>query len=491
MAADSSAPEGPAREAALRMSSSRLALLYTGLVTLITAVLLATVYLVTRGALEREIAAVIRAEVDDLGDDLRLGGVERVAATLRLRADSWGRTGAVFLLADEQFRAVAGNLSAWPRDIEVTPSTMVEFEIAAHERGTPVMHPVEARIERLANGYWLLVGADTSERQEVLRRFELATLWGTGLTALCVWLLGAAYARRTARRVREYANTCQTIMHGDLTQRLRTAGARDEFDALAMAVNAMLDRIEEQNTTLRTAFDSIAHDLRTPLYRLRVRLEEAQLHGVPADSATRQATQELVTPALEELDRVQRTLATLLAIARAEAAGVTTHADHVDLAALAASLVELYAPGMRAAGLEVTFDAGEPAPLTGNRQLLAQLITNLLENALKYVPAGGHVNVRVRPSAAGFTLTIADDGPGIAAADREAALRPFVRVGETIATTAGSGLGLSLAAAVARLHRAQLTLGDNAPGLIVSCEFPAAARRDVSEIMGSDPISAS
>ena len=152
---------------ALRMSSARLALLYIALVTLLTAALLVTVYLLTRSALEREIAAVIRAEVEDLGDDLRLGGVERVAATLRLRADSWGRTGAVFLLADENFRPVAGNLSAWPRDVEPRSfdHRMVEFEITASERGAQVLHPVEARVERLANGYWLLVGADTSERQ--------------------------------------------------------------------------------------------------------------------------------------------------------------------------------------------------------------------------------------------------------------------------------------------------------------------------------------
>ena len=461
----------------MRMSSARLALVYTALVTILTSVLLGTVYLLTRSALEREISAVVRAEVEDLSDDLRLGGVEQVAATLRLRADGWGRTGAVFLLADQDFKPVAGNLSEWPRDDAPNASSLVEFEIAALELGEPVRHPVEARIEHLSNGYWLLVGADTSERQNVLRRFGLATLWGIALTALAVWLLGAAYARRTARRVRDYATTCETIVQGDLTQRLRVDGSRDEFDALAIAVNAMLDRIEQQTSTLRAAFDSIAHDLRTPLYRLRVRLEEAQLHA-GGDEAVRREAQELVAPALEELDRVQRTLATLLQIARAEAAGVTTHGDEVDLAALAANMVELYAPGMRAAGLDVTLDAPEPAQLTGNRQLLAQLVTNLLENVLKYVPSGGHVRVAVRNTAGGITLSVADDGPGIAAADRAAALRPFVRVGDASAKATGSGLGLSLASAVARLHRAQLTLDDNAPGLIVHCEFPAGTRRD-------------
>jgi signal transduction histidine kinase len=465
----------------MRMSSARLALLYAALVTVLTGTLLMTVYLLTRGALEREIAAVVRAEVEDLSDDLRQGGVPQVAATLRERTDSWGRTGAVFLLADDNFRPVAGNLSAWPRDVATVPSSMVEFEISAHELDRPVLHPVEARIERLPNGYWLLVGADTSERQNVLRRFWLATLWGTGLTALCVWLLGTAYARRTARRVRDYASTCQTIMQGDLTRRLRVDGSGDEFDALAVAVNAMLGRIEQQTATLRATFDSIAHDLRTPLYRLRVRLEEAQLRPASSAATQEQAAQELVGPALEELDRVQRTLATLLAIARAEAQGVTTHGDDIDLAALAASLVELYAPGMKAAGLEVALDAPAPARITGNRQLIAQLITNLLENALKYVPTGGHVRVHVGAEGERMTLSVADDGPGIAPAERAAALRPFVRVGDAASKATGTGLGLSLAAAVARLHGAQLTLGDNAPGLIVRCEFPAAARRDASD----------
>lgn len=457
----------------MRISSARLALLYAALVAVLTTLLLAGIYLLTRGALEREAQAVARAEIGDLIDDMRLGGIERVAATLRTRADRWGRTGAVFVLADENLRPIAGNLTRWPREVRPRPAANVHFSIAAHERDEEVLHPVEAHVERLSNGYWLLVGADTSERQRVLRRFGYATLWGVGLTALCVWLVGAAFARRTARRVREYARTCESIMQGDIAQRLRVDGSRDEFDALAAAVNAMLDALERQTETLRAAFDSIAHDLRTPLYRLRVRLEEAQLSAGPDD------LDDLVVPALEELDRVQRTLATLLAIARAEARGVTTHGDDVDLAELATSLVELYAPGMRAAGLAVSIDAPKPARLTGNRQLLAQLITNLLENALKYVPAGGHVDVTVRKSDGGIVLSVTDDGPGIAAADREAALRPFVRLGESTSTATGSGLGLSLAAAVARLHRAQLTLDDNAPGLVVRCEFPStAARRD-------------
>jgi signal transduction histidine kinase len=452
----------------MRMSSARLALLYAALMAVLTSALLVSVYLLTRSVLEREISMVIRAEVEDLADDLRLGGVERVAQTLRLRVDSWGRTGAVFLLTDSQFRPVAGNLSEWPRDVvpgAATLSTTVQFDILARERDSQVLHPVQARVERLSNGYWLLVGADTSERQRVLRRFGLATLWGTLLTALCVWVLGAAYARRTARRVREYATTCETIMRGDLTQRLRVDVSRDEFDALALAVNAMLEALERQTTTLRTAFDSIAHDLRTPLYRLRVRLEEAQLRSPTSN-------EDLIGPSLEELDRVQRTLATLLEISRAEAHGLTTHRDEVDLAQLATNMVELYAPGMRAAGLDVTLDAPDPAPLTGNRQLLAQLITNLLENALKYVPAGGRVEVRVRNTAGAVSLTISDNGPGIPAEERAAALRPFVRVGDAAAKASGSGLGLSLAAAVARLHGSRLTLGDNSPGLIVHCDFP-------------------
>jgi signal transduction histidine kinase len=231
----------------------------------------------------------------------------------------------------------------------------------------------------------------------------------------------------------------------------------------------MLNRIEQQATLLRATFGSIAHDLRTPLYRLRVRLEEGMLReDVPA------AARELVHPALDELDRVQRTLATLLEIARAESGNPARQAERVYLVALAHEMHELYAPGMQEGGLKLAIQATGEAFIQGQRQLLAQLIANLLENALKYVPSGGHIRLEVQAQAERVQLIVADDGPGISAQDRDRAQQPFVRLDDSSAVS-GSGLGLSLVRSIARLHRGEIDLADNHPGLRVSCSFPRAA----------------
>jgi signal transduction histidine kinase len=201
-----------------------------------------------------------------------------------------------------------------------------------------------------------------------------------------------------------------------------------------------------------------------------VRLEEGLL-----DSETSRATRELVAPVLEELDRVQRTLATLLEIARAESGGLARKPERIDLVALAREMCELYAPGMQEKDLKLQLEVGSEAPIGGERQLLAQLIANLLENALKYVPAGGHVRLAVQAMPERTTLIVADDGRGIAAADRERAQQPFVRLEDGSAAPAGSsgsGLGLSLVRAIARVHRGDVELQDNNPGLRVVCSFP-------------------
>jgi signal transduction histidine kinase len=449
-----------------RSSAARLAFVYGTVVLLLVIALQGTVFLLTRSALQREIHAIVSAELEDLAEDYRDGGTASLVAVLRAHTDSWGRTGAVYLLTDEALRPLAGNLTAWPEDVRPVESHEVRFRIVTGVEGPRSTHPVWARVVQLPGDYWLLVGTDISESERSLRRFGLATIWGIGLITALIGVLGWWYSRQTARRVLDFNLACDSIVHSDLSRRLEVGRRSDEFDQLSRTVNDMLNRIEQQATMLRTTFGSIAHDLRTPLYRLRVRLEE----GLLRDDTT-SATRELVAPALEELDRVQRTLGTLLEIARAEAGSLAARSECVDLVSLAREMCELYSPGMQDKGLRLQLDADGEASIAGQRQLLAQLIANLLENALKYVPAGGNVLLSVRSVNERIVLALADDGPGIPAPDRERAQRPFVRL-DPDAAVSGSGLGLSLVRAIARLHRGEIELGDNQPGLKVACSFP-------------------
>ncbi|HXC57675.1 MAG TPA: HAMP domain-containing sensor histidine kinase [Steroidobacteraceae bacterium] len=455
-------------EKSFRSSTARLAIVYGAAVLLLVVALQGTVFLLTRSALQREVHTVVSAELESLAEDFNDGGIDSLIDVLRSRADSWGRTGAVYLLTDESLQPLAGNLAAWPADVSPVRGHEVEFRIETRGRDAGETHPVWARIEELPGNYWLLVGTDTSESRRALSRFGLATLWGIGLITALIGVLGWGYSRQTARRVRDFTAACDSIVHSDLGRRLQLGTRSDEFDQLSGTVNNMLNRIEQQATLLRATFGSIAHDLRTPLYRLRVRLEEGLLH-----SDTSRATRDLVVPALDELDRVQRTLGTLLEIARAEAGGLARKPERIDLVSLAQEMYELYAPGMQEKDLKLQLDLTGEAPIGGERQLLAQLIANLLENALKYVPNGGHVMLAVKVAADRTTLIVADDGRGIAAPDRERAQRPFVRLEETAAPASGSGLGLSLVRAIARVHRGDVELQDNHPGLRVVCSFPS------------------
>jgi signal transduction histidine kinase len=417
--------------------------------------------------LQREMQSVHAVDLEELTEVFNAGGVDKLIEALRSRTERLGRSGAVYLLINESRERLAGNLTWWPMDDpERYSGREVRFRIRT-EGSRPTTHPVWAKVEMLPGYYWLLVGTDVNESERSMRIFGLATIWGVALITALIGLLGWWYSRHAARRVRAISATCDTIVHSDLSQRLQVGRRNDEFDQLSRTVNDMLGRLEQQAAMLRTTFGSIAHDLRTPLYRLRVRLEEGLLHADPS-----RAARELVPPALEELDRVQRTLGTLLEIARAESGDPTREQKQVDLAALAREMHDLYLPGMQERNLHLRLELADPAPVAGQRQLLAQLIANLLENALKYVPSGGEVVLSVRTDATRTMLTVADNGPGIAAADRERAQQPFVRLHDGTDPQAGSGLGLSLVRAIVRLHRGDVALQDNQPGLRVVCTFP-------------------
>lgn len=451
-------------EAAFHSSTARLTFSYGVIVLLLVVGLQGTVFLLTRSALENEVNRVVSAELESLARDYNNppGGMGNLVISLRSRADSWGRTGAVYLLTDPALRKMEGNLSSWPRDIQPRSNVRVQFRISA--AGEEKTHPVSAQIVQLPGGSWLLVGTDTSEMERSLHRFGLATLWGIGAITALIALLGRWYAMRTARRVRAFSTTCDSIVHSDLSRRLEMSNTGDEYDQLSRTVNEMLERIEQQAVLLRTAFGSIAHDLRTPLYRLRVRLEEALLHAESEES------RELVGPALDELDRMQRTLATLLEIARAEGGSTVAGSDWVDLTQLTQEMYELYLPGMQEKGMELTLDADPDVSMMGKRQLLAQLIANLLENAMKYVQEGGKVAMSLHSDDGRIELVVSDNGPGIPTAERERAQEPFVTL-QTSSEKPSSGLGLSLVKAIVRLHRGELVLANNSPGLRVECRF--------------------
>lgn len=448
----------------LRSSTARLALLYLCGVVLGVSALLWTVFLLTQRAMDTQVDLVIQTEIESLSEDYRGGGLPRLVEVLDQRVDDWGRLGAVYLLLDPKGQQLAGNLSSWP--LALAPQgEWREFEISANEHGRDVSHPVRAALVALG-GNRLLVGTDLSERRRFMLRLRTTTLWGMGLTALLMALIGWWFSRRVAGRVRGVAQACARIISGDLTRRLPLDGSFDEFDQLASAVNVMLDRIEQQTAAVRTTFNSAAHDLRAPLHRIRTRLE-TQLQDAALDSAGSKAMQATIS----DLERVQHTLAMLLQIAQAEAGGGGAP-EPVDLAQLAQELYELYGPEARERGVELRLQTAGAAVITGHRQLLAQLCTNLLENVIKYVPAGGEVELAVRAGAGRVTLSVGDNGPGIPEASRTSMLLPFRRL-ERDAAVSGSGLGLSLVAAVVRLHGGTLELCENAPGLLVRCGFPA------------------
>jgi signal transduction histidine kinase len=439
---------------------------YTLLVTLAVALTLGTAYFLTESLITDEVDLIIDTELKSLTDKFARSGLDGVTDEINLRIDSWGRIGAVYMIADPNFERIAGNVTHWPFDGMPT-ERWPEFEIATIEPGRRAVHPVRAAVRTLPGGDLLLVGTDISQGRRFADKFRVATLWGIGLSTLAAALAGFWFSYRLARRVDDVTHTCQRIMAGDLGSRLPLAGANDEFDALASAVNRVLDRLEEQAGTLRATFDSTAHDLRAPLQRLRTRLDALLLTTPQLEPAVHES----VESALHEVDHLQRTLATLLQIALAESGTPLSSPASVDVGELAAELVELFEPVAASQGVALDCNPEPNAWVQGNRQLLAQLLTNLIENGLKYVPSGGRIEVDVQRLGDRARLVVADNGPGIAAEDRARAVQPFVRIGQ--GKQEGSGLGLSLVAAIARLHRGSLLLENNEPGLRVVVELPA------------------
>jgi signal transduction histidine kinase len=268
------------------------------------------------------------------------------------------------------------------------------------------------------------------------------------------------------QRLDSINRTASEIMGGDLSRRVVISGTQDEFDTLAQNLNAMLDRIERLMRGVQEVADSVAHDLRTPLTRLRNRLETINRHS--ADNAE-------VEAAILETDRLIATFNGLLLIAEADAGIVREAMTTVDLASVGEDILELYAPLAEENGIELVLQPSGSITIEGNRSLVSQAMANLVDNAIKYTPKGGKVIIAISERAVGAEISVADTGPGIPAEQRAHVVERFVRLEES-RSSPGTGLGLALVAAVSRLHGAVLILEDNKPGLKAIIRFSRSTR---------------
>ena len=426
----------------------------------------------------RQLTQTIDAEARVLSENYQSGGLRRLVNAVEQRAAVPG--GTIYLLADSSGRAIAGNLLSIPSQISGPPG-WIEFSYEVFQSGERQLRLARARTFSLQGGFSLLVGRDIAEQRRFEQVITSALLWGLGLTVLIGLLAGFIVSRRMMVRIGRMTAISQKIMAGNLSERIAETGSGDELDQLAISLNDMLDRIEKLLLGLREVSDNIAHDLKTPLTRLRNRVEMA-LRAKPSTKTYRMALEQTI----EESDHLIEIFNALLSIARAEAGARDAKMTNIDGVAMVQDIAELYEPVAEEQGRRIRVDAVSVATFTGNRELISQALANLLDNALKYgqsetiKPADGEeILLRLVRSKGKIEISVSDCGPGIPQADRERVLHRFVRL-ESSRSETGSGLGLSLAAAVVRLHGGSLRLEDNqecdkadhGPGLVVTISLP-------------------
>ena len=454
-----------------RTTTFRLSLSYLALFSAAAAVAIFFIYWNTTVLLSRQLNQTIEAELTGLAEQYRAGGLDQLVRIVAERSETPGNS--LYLVADKDGKQLAGNLSAVSPQLwdSVGP---VEFVYSRPASGGVERRLAFANVFRLPGGYRLIVGRDIEDRRELSRLILNTMLWGLGAMALVG--IGGGYwvSRKLLTRIDGLAATTRTIMAGDLAGRLPVSGSGDELDRLSQSVNLMLARIEQLMAGLREVSDNIAHDLKTPLNRLRNRVEEALRE--PQDET---AYRDVLERTIEEADGLIKTFNALLSIARLEAGAGGENRDMLDMAALVQDVAELYEPVAEERGIALKAQAADPIIIHGDRQLLGQALANLIDNALKYgAPSAGagngyapEVDVQADASGGVARIVVSDRGPGVPDTERDRVLSRFVRLEES-RSEPGSGLGLSLVAAVARLHGGKLRLEDNEPGLRVVLSLP-------------------
>lgn len=461
--APATASERPTR--LLRSSTFRLTVAYLLIFSLSALALLVFVYVAGARYMERQTMETIEAEIQGLKEQASQGGLVGLIKIIEHRSQGDPDRLGIYLLTDWTGHVLAGNLPEWP-DVPIGPNNILRFEVEARKAGGGgvVARPVVAEAFSLPGKFQLLVGRDISDKIRTQQLLLNAILLGGAVMVVLGLVGGFVMSRWTLARLERVNRTTAAIVAGHLDQRIEVEGGGDEFDELAVNLNRMLEQIQRLLAGMREVTDNIAHDLRTPLNRLRSRIEVALMTPLREEDI-----RELLESTVHDADGLIETFNALLNIARAEAGTQRSEWEPLDLSELARDVFELYEPLAEEKSIALTLEANADVPVIGNRQLIAQALANITDNAIKYTPVGGRVRVSTG-TAPGPHLEVVDDGPGIPLDMRAKALERFVRL-DADRSTPGNGLGLSLVSAVARLHDAELDLGDNAPGLKVRLTF--------------------
>ena len=448
----------------LRSSPFRLAVAYASLFAGSALLLLSFVYWSTAGYMLRQADETIEAEIAGLAERYRTGGLVGLTRLIERRLARQQPTGSsLYLVADAAYRPRVGNLSAWPQ-VEADNDGWLNFRLGQPEGEET--HWARARQFRLDRGYFLLAGRDMYELESIRVTVVQTVAWGFALTMVLALVGGVLVSRGRIRRVSVINHAISDVVAGDLTRRIPTEATGDDIEQLTNNLNRMLAELEEQVDAVQRVSDNIAHDLRTPLARLRTRLELLR----ESETEPGQSRYELAERAVGEADGLLATFNALLRIARIEAGRRRQEFSRVDITRLIHDVAELYGPLLDEAGLRLDTQPESGLTVVGDRDLLFQAVANLIDNVLKHVPSGGSVTVTSRCSPSGVDIVVADNGPGVPADERIRVLERFYRL-DASRTKPGAGLGLSLVAAVAKLHEATLSLSENHPGLHVALCF--------------------
>jgi len=449
----------------LNSSTFRLALLYMLLFSSSVLVLLGFIYWSTVSYISAQTDETIEIEILDLTDRYRNAGLSALVQLLTERLSRRPAGASVYLLTNKDLEPLVGNLDRWPLGAAIK-SGWLEFGLENAGQADAVDHRARARLFRLSGGYLLLVGRDIHDLEVTKRRIVTTLLWGLAITLVLGAIGSIMMGRSTLRRIETINQVSREIMSGDLSRRIPSRDTNDDFDILADNLNAMLDQIEILMESVRRVSDNIAHDLRTPLARLRNHLEELHL-DLPSADAKRASVEQ----ALEEADNLLNTFNALLRIARIESHDIRDSFAEVDIGELIRDVVDLYEPLAEAKQLDFASEVQTRFRFHCDRDLLFQALANLVDNAIKYTPEQGRVTLRLQADDGGARLELSDSGPSIPSELRDKVFQRFFRL-EQSRTTPGNGLGMSLVQAVVQLHGLSITLDDNHPGLKVSIGFP-------------------